>query len=277
MKTLHIFILIAVAFYSCVNQKYLSQNQVVFKAEPIGNGKGQIKAYNSGTNRIHISIKDSGDILLIQRKDSLANNFVLPTIIQTKFNLNTRYSGLASREEYYFPETLFPIAGDSNSNHAFITPQKLQYSVNNFVLQVVTMPLKVRPAFTKARLKDSLPLQSLAELNIGTAIGLKRTWGAYKAHPYDNGEKARSVSLSGTVFFSIGGTNVKPITIRYFRPYEKTEPAISYGAMLLFGFNNINVGISAGTDHLLNRQIGNRWIYDGSLWYGITLAYDIIK
>ncbi len=277
MKTLHIFIFLSAALCSCVNQKFLSKNQVVFKVESLGNGKGQIKAYHTSGKTIHVSIKDSGDVLLIKKHDSTGSDFILPTIVTTRFNTNSKYDSLAAIGSYYYPETLFPLPGDSNSNHLFITPQRLQYSEDNFVLQLVTTPLKVRPAFTKKRLKDSLSLQALAELNIGASLGLKRTWGVYKAHPYDNGQKARSTSLSGSFFFSLGGTNIKPITIRYYRPYEKTELAVSYGATILFGFNSINIGLSAGTDHLFDRNIGKRWIYDGSLWYGITLAYDIVK
>ncbi|HWB27765.1 MAG TPA: hypothetical protein VG738_19960 [Chitinophagaceae bacterium] len=277
MKTLLILIVVAVAFSGCINQKYLSKNQSVFKVELTGNNKARILAYNSGNNKIHISVKDSADVLLIQNKDTSKAKFVLPTIVQADFHPDARYINLAAKKKYYFPETQFPAQNDSNSNNAFVSPQKLRYSVNNFVLQAVTTPIKVRPAFTKARLKDSLSLQALAELNVGISIGLKRTWGAYKAKPYENGQKGRSISLSGTSFVSFGGTTVRPITIRYYRPFEKTEPAISYGACVLFGFNGINIGLSLGTDHLINREIGKRWIYDGSLWYGVTIAYDLAR
>lgn len=278
MKPLHFIILFAVAFCGCINQKFLAKNQFVFKTEPVAGNKQQIKAYSTGNNKIRVIVSDSTDVLLITKKDSgLHKKFILPTIVQTGFTPNARYITLAATGKYYFPENNYPAAGDSNSNHLFITPQKLRYTENNVVLQLVTTPLKIRPAFTKARLKDSLGLQALAELNIGVALGLKRTWGSYKAHPFEDGKNASRFSLAGTGFVSFGRTNVKPITTRYLYPYEKTENCISYGAILLFGFNNLSLGASVGTDHLFNQVIAKRWIYDGSLWYGITLAYDIAK
>lgn len=264
------------AFCSCINQKYLAKNQLVFKAEATTNNKIQIKAYTTGGNKIHVQVKDSADVLLIERKDSV-KKFILPTIVQAGFVPNARYVNLVSSNKYYFPENNYPLDADSNSNHLFIPPQRLKYREDNFVLQAVTTPIKIRPAFTKARLKDSLKMQALAELNIGVAFGLKRSWVTYKSHLFENGQKAHRLSLSGSGFFSIGGTNVKPITTRYLYPYEKTETAISYGIIFFAGFNNLNLGISVGTDHLLNAKIARRWIYDGSLWYGITLAYDIVR
>jgi len=278
MKTLHLCILVAVAFCSCINQKFLAKNQLVFKTEPISNNKQQIKAYSTGNNKIRVIITDTSDALLINKKDSTGSKkFILPTIVETGFTANARYIALAATGKYYFPENNYPAAEDSNSNHLFATPQRLKYTENNIVFQLVTTPLKVRPAYTKARLKDSLSLQALAELNIGVALGLKRTWGSYKAHPFEDGKKISRLSLAGSGFVSFGRTNVKPITTRYLYPYEKTQPCISYGAILLFGFNNLSLGLSVGTDHLFDQKIAKRWIYDGSLWYGITVAYDILK
>lgn len=276
MKTLLFYIVVAVAFCSCINQKFLAKNQLVFKAEPATNNKTQIKAYSTGSNTLQVQIKDSADVLLIEKKDS-ARKFILPTVVEAGFVPNARYINLMAKGKYYFPENNYPLDADSNSNHLFIPPQKLQYREDNFVLQAVTTPIKIRPAFTKARLKDSLKQQALAELNIGVAFGLKRSWVTYKSHLFENGQKAHRFSISGSGFISIGGTNVKPITTRYLYPYEKTETAISYGAIFFAGFNNLNLGISVGTDHLLNSKVAKRWIYDGSLWYGITLAYDLVR
>jgi len=277
MKTLRFYVVLCVAFCSCLHQKYLAKNQVVFKAESLSTTKSQLKAYKSGNKSIKVIIKDTAGVLLIHKKDSTGRRFILPTIVQASFSTTPKYATLAATGKYYFPETFFPRDGDSNSNHLFVTPQWLKYHQNSFVLQAVTTPLKIRPAFTKARLKDSLKVQSLAELNIGLAIGLKRLWCRYKAQPYDNGQKASSFSLSGSFFTSIGRTNVKPITTRYLYPYGKTEPCISYGGIFFIGFNSVNIGFSVGTDHLFNSTIAKRWIYDGSLWYGITVGYDLIK
>ena len=276
MKTLLFYIVVAVAFCSCINQKFLAKNQLVFKAEPVTNNKAQIKAYSTGSSTLQVQIKDSADVLLIEKKDS-TRKFILPTVVEAGFVPNARYINLMAKGKYYFPENNYPLDADSNSNHLFIPPQKLQYREDNFVLQAVTTPIKIRPAFTKARLKDSLKQQALAELNIGVAFGLKRSWVTYKSHLFENGQKAHRFSISGSGFMSIGGTNVKPITTRYLYPYEKTEIAISYGAIFFVGFNNLNLGISVGTDHLLNSKVAKRWIYDGSLWYGITLGYDIVR
>ncbi|HVX51766.1 MAG TPA: hypothetical protein VHB48_16515 [Chitinophagaceae bacterium] len=279
MKARLTFAIAIFLFFGCINQKYLSKHQLVFKVESTGDGKAQVVAYNSGINKLPVSFKDSGEVLLVQPKDQATRQkFILPTIVETQFKPGAKYFSLAGKSAFYFPETQFPADGDSNSNHAFVTPPRLHYIVNNIVLQAATTPLKVRPPLTAPkRLKDSLGLQALAELNIGVALGFKKTWGSYIAKSFSNGQKVRNFSISGSGFISFGGTTVKPITIRYYRPFEKTEPALSGGGCILFGFNNINIGFSAGADRLIDRNIGKRWIYDGNIWYGITLAYDILK
>jgi len=278
MKALHFFILASVALCGCLNQKYLAPNQQIFKVEPAGNGKSAIKVYNTGNNKVPVTLhEDSTGTLIIIQGDSAHSKLILPTIVESSFIPTARYKQLAATGGFYFPEKNYPAQGDINSNTLFVSPGKLKFQENNLVLQGVTTPLKIRPAITKKRLKDSLPLQALAELNIGAALGLKRTWYQYKAHTSPDGKNINSVSLSGSGFFSIGGTNVKRITTRYETPFDKTQPVMSYGAILLFGFNNLSLGISVGTDHLLVKDIGKKWIYDGKIWYGITLAYDIVK
>ncbi len=278
MRTLHLLLLITVAFCGCLNQKFLAKNQFVFKIEPSGNGKSEIKAYNTGNNKLQVGMSDSLGFLFIKKKDTAGTGFILPTVIESSFTPTAQYEMLSANKDYYFPELVYPQAGDANSNNLFIPPKKLKYYENNVIFQLVTTPLKVRPAITtKKRFKDSLGTQALAELNIGAAFGLKRSWYVYKARPNENGQNKSSVSLSGSFFLSIGGTNVKPITTRNFTQVDKTQPVASFGAIFSFGFNNLDIGISVGKDHLLVPSISSKWIYDGVIWYGLTLAYDIWK
>jgi len=278
MKIFFIFCIIAVAFCSCLNQKYLAKHQVVFKVEPTGNGKGEIKAYNTGNNKLRITVIDSNSLLLIQKTDTGSKNFVLPTVVQSSFKTTERYAQLAVSGKYYFPEILYPRVGDENSNNFFVLPDKLRYSENNIVVQLLTTPLKIRPAFRTPRLKDSLQTLATAELNVGVAAGLKRTWSVFKARPTEDDPKNLNyVSLSASGFFTIGGTNVKSITTTNYLMYDKTEPVASIGINFLFGWHNINIGGSIGKDHLLVPSLASRWLFDGRLWYGLTLAYDIWK
>jgi hypothetical protein len=267
----------AFMFCSCLNKKYLAKNQVVFKVEPEGNTRSKIIALNTGDKRIEVKAEEVNGVLLIQKADEEANDFILPTIVASGFDTARKYQQLMATGKYYFPETFYPHKGDPNSNSVFVTPEKLKFSENHLVFQLQTTPLKVRPGIVNRRFKDSLPLQALAELNLGAAFGVKRTWTSFRAHATEDGVNVVNTSFACTGFFSLGGTNVKPLTTRYSIPYDKSEYALSYGVNFLFGYYNLNLGFSIGADHLLNRSIGEKWIFDGKPWYGITVAYDICK
>ncbi len=278
MRNFSTFLIIAVSCCSCLNQKYLAKHQVVFKVEDAGNGKSEIKAYNTGNNKLRVEFIDSGGALLIQKTGTQEKDFILPTIVESSFSTTAKYQQLAASGMYYFPETSFPQPGDAFSNNLFVTPKKLEFTENNIVTQILTIPLKIRPVVYSRRLKDSIHTQALAELNIGFAAGLKRTWSFFSAYPTDDGIRhINRVSLSGSGFLSVGGTNVTPIATRNYLMYDKTEPIVSGGINVLFGWQNINIGFSVGKDHVMVSSVANKWLFDGKWWYGITLAYDMSR
>ena len=264
-----------IMFCSCINKKYLAKNQVVFRVEQTDKNKSKITAYYTGNKRTQVKLQNVNGTLLVLTDTVKPPQFVIPTLVVCRFDTSEKHGQLLLGGKYYYPETQYPLAGDPYSNTLFKCPTKLKFSENHPVFQILTVPLKVRQAILYRRFKDSLPTQALAELNLGAAIGFKRSWTAFKAHPNDEGVSMTSTSLALTGFVTFGGTNVKPITSRYFVPYEKTEYAVSYGVNFLMGLYNLNLGFSVGADHLLNRTIANKWIFDGKVWYGITVAYDI--
>ncbi len=273
---LHIVVsIVIIVFCSCINRKYLAKNQVVFKVERTVKNKSKITAYYTGHKKTRVRLQNINGTLLVVTDTANARRFVLPTLVVCRFDTAEKHGQLLLSGKYYYPETQYPQKDDPFSNTLFKCPTKLKFSENHPVFQILTVPLKVRQAILYRRFKDSLPTQALAELNIGAAIGFKRSWSAFKAHPNEEGVSLASKSLAITGFVTLGATNVKPITSRYFVPYEKTEYAVSYGVNFLLGLYNLNIGFSVGADHLLNKTFANKWIFDGKVWYGVTVAYDI--
>jgi len=277
MKLLIVVSVAMLMFGSCINKKYLAKNQVIFKAEEAGKYKNKIKAYYTGNHKMFVHLQNINGTLFIEKDTTEKHDFVLPTVIVSSFDTSSKYQQLVLGGKYYFPETVYPLQTDTNSNKLFKPPANLKYVENHPVFQIITVPLKVRLGIANHRFKDSLPTQALAELNLGGAFGLKRTWTSFKAHPNDDGVSMVNTSFGCTGFISFGGTNVKPLTTRYAVPYEKTEYAVSYGVNFLFGFYNLNLGLSVGADRLLNQSIGDKWIFNGKVWYGVTVAYDVFR
>lgn len=277
MKLLLVVSATIIMFSSCINKKYLAKNQVIFKVEQAGKYKNKIISYNTGQHKIHVNVQNINGTLLISKDTTEQEHFILPTVVVTSIDTSAKYNQLQLSNKYYYPETVYPMPGDTNSNNLFKMPPRLKFAENHWVFQIITVPLKVRLGIQNKRFKDSLPTQALAELNLGGAFGLKRTWTHFKAHPDEEGVSAVYTSFGCTGFVSLGGTNVKPMTTRYTIPVDKTEYAVSYGVNFLFGYNKLNLGISVGADRLLNQSIGKKWIFDGKIWYGITLAYDVFR
>ncbi len=277
MKLQIVVSVVIIVFCSCLNKKYLAKNQVVFRVEKAYNGKSKITAYYTGDKRVRASLQNNNGTLLVTKDTANKIEYTLPTIVVCQFDTTGKYGQLYRDGRYYYPENGYPQKDDLNSNTYFKCPPKLRYSENHAVFQIVTVPFKVRQAVLYRRFKDSLPTQALAELNLGAAIGFKRTWTAFKAHPNEEGVSTVNTSFACTGFVTFGGTNIKPLTTQNAIPYEKTAYALSGGINVLVGYYNLNIGLSVGADHLLNQTLSKKWIFDGKIWYGITVAYDIFK
>jgi len=259
----------------CLNQKVLQKNQIIFKVENIG-ANSEIRAYTSGNAKMKVSIEESGGTVYIKKSQSERNNFQLDQTVQRNFYPSGSYLQLELNGKYYFAEATFPKAGDTNSNSAFVIPKNLKYSENRFVLQALSVPLKIRPAIKNDRYKDSLPTQVETGFNAGFAGGIKRTWSIFSPESNFLGQNTTRFSVAGGLLFNLGSSDVKKSTTNYTIIVDRKEPVYSYGIFLLLGVNNINIGYSLGSDHLFSKNSKN-WIYQGKTWHGITVALDILK
>lgn len=277
MKNFLTYILVLSCLSSCLNQKYLAKNQVVFKVEPTpGAFTSEINAYTNGNNKLKVSIDESGGSLTIKKVPSETGNFVLQTKVKDNFTPTSTYASLELTGKMYFPENGFPKPGDPNSNAAFVSPSTLKYTENRLVFQTLSIPLKIRHKINTARYKDSLPTQAETGFNAGFAIGIKRTWHTFKPEINLFGQNTVKVSATPGVFFNLGGTDVKKSTTNYSIVVDRKEAFYSYGMFLMFGFNNINIGYSIGGDFLFSSN-RKAWVYQGKAWQGIVVALDIIK
>jgi hypothetical protein len=282
MKTYLVLIIIFIpfCFCRCFNQKYLTKKQIVFKVEPIVTPAGvmtsEIRAYTNGNNKLKVNIEESNGMLSIKKASGEPNNFVNLVTVQSNFTPTFTYAQLELNGKFYFPETTYPKTGDANSNMTFSSKTKLVYTENKIVLQTITIPLKIRHKIDNPKYKDSLPTQVESGFNAGFAFGFKRTWNIFKPEVNLFGQNTVKLAATPGIFFNLGGADVKRATTNYTISVDRKEAFYSYGIFLLFGFNNINLGYSIGSDFLFSKNRKN-WVYQGKAWQGITVALDIIK
>lgn len=270
MKHSITLILCSCCLWSCLNEKHLAKNQTVYRVENAG-PNAKISAYTNGNHKLEVTITESNGTAIVKKVASETNNFTLQQTIVASFTATGSRADLQLSGNNYFPETK-----DADGGVTFTPPKGLRYTENKLLFQSITFPLKIRPAITNARYKDSLPTQVESGFNAGFAVGLKRNWNYFKPDADIFGQSTRNLSANFGGFLNIGSTDVKKLTTDYTISVERKEPLISYGIFAMFGFSRINIGYSIGWDHLLTDRRKN-WVYQGKLWHGVTLALDIIK
>ena len=254
--------LFCIFFISCVNTKKLNVAWV-YKKQVIYEGLTD----SLGNNMI---LKDSiteSCIVKITRRDSIISlnvfegNFIKDTI---KKNLRTPvYKGI------FFPYIdSFPPA-----RSIFAGSKKLIYLESSPVLQALTIPLKVRFA------TGSTPYEAEGSINFGVAAGWKFTHHVYqnfyhrKSGLFVNSED-NHYSVTPGVFIGPGIVELTPQNSTVAE--DNTVLSFTYGAMLVFGINRLNIGVALGIDNAIGNS-DKSWIYQGKPWLGATISFDFIQ
>ncbi len=258
----YLFLLPACLLISCVNTKKLD-SVYVYKKQIIYEGKTDINGRNiilrdSITAPLIIKITKKDSFMAITkyegelRSDTFRTNVIRPT-----------YQGL------FFPYYDTATAGKST----FVGSKKLKYISTSPVFQALTIPLKVR--FGQA----SMPYEAEGSINFGVAFGWKFTH-----HEYENfyhrktglfvSNENNHYSITPGIF--VGPAVVELTTQNSLVSADRNVLSFSYGAMLVFGINRLNIGLALGFDN----AVGNRnedWIYQGAPWMGFTISFDLIQ
>ena len=248
--------------FSCVNTKKL--NVVwVFKKQSI---------YETVTD-------SSGRMIVV--KDSIVESLTAKLIERDSFLTIKIYGGKLLKDTLgnanspslpkglFFPYAEHPYPGTST----FTESKKLVYLSSSQVFQALTIPVKVRLE------TGEYPYESEASINLGVAYGRKFTHNIYRNHYYREG--GEYVNSSENRYSITPGVFVGPAVIELTpqnsnSPNDRNVLSISYGAMLVFGINRLNVGVALGFDNAAGNSDKN-WIYQNKPWIGAIITFDLIQ
>lgn len=256
---------------SCVNEKYIYKCNTLYESQsniatPTG-GAPTSESHNlfakTPDKGFKAIIKDKGDYLTI--KPTGAPNFSTRVIPLKKAPTGWRAEIIGKK---YFPEPDFDTIN---------TPYKLKYFDTKFVLQALTIPLKVRPRLTSEALKDSFPSQTETSFNAGIAVGWKFTHNIYNSKMNILGQNTNRYSFAPGIFLGTGAVDLKKANTR--NPiinFERKAAIITTGGFVMLGFNGINIGYSFGVDFATGNS-SEQWLYQGKVWHGLIFAVDLLK
>lgn len=87
-------------------------------------------------------------------------------------------------------------------------------------------------------------------------------------------KKVRHNAVSIGAFGGLGSTAVTPWTTNQGTMDEYNGLVLCRGFALMFGVNNLTVGLGVGRDYLTDRD-KDIWIYQNKGWYGLTLSLNL--
>jgi hypothetical protein len=159
---------------------------------------------------------------------------------------------------------------------------KLLYPVNNksknilllrpsFDFDVFTTPFKFRPALA------DMPAQFNTSFNGSFYLGYRvDRFKIQQKNVYDGiiREKITKSGIGIGAFAGIGSAFINPKVMNNAIDYEYDALAIDYGIAVLFGFRNINTGLSIGFDFLTDKN-QKQWLYQHRPWFGIFIGLNL--
>ena len=124
---------------------------------------------------------------------------------------------------------------------------------------------------------DSFPSQAETGFNIALAGGWKFNINSYSSKKDLFGKNIRQFSLTPGWLLGAGAADLtKDNTRNPIIDFKRKAAIISTGGFIMLGYNTINFGYSFGWDFATGE--GHKgWLYQGQLWHGITIGFDIIK
>jgi hypothetical protein len=260
--TYYLPVLFSVFLFSCVNTKkldifYIYKKQIIYEGKTDSNGR-------------NIILKDSITVPLIV-KITKSDSFIRLRKFEGEFQSDTLRKNVTGPiyKGLFFP--YFDSAGNGSST--FVGSKKLKYLSTSPVFQALTIPLKLRFE------QGSTPYEAEASINFGVAFGWKFTH-----HEYENFYHRRTglfVSSENNHYSITPGVFVGPAVVELTpgnsnATEDRNVFSLTYGAMLVFGINRLNIGLALGFDNAVAGENQN-WIYQGKPWVGFTISFDLIQ
>ena len=149
----------------------------------------------------------------------------------------------------------------------------LKFYYGKFALSAMTIPLKYRRGIGN----DSInPPTFETGFNINFAPAYRLNWSFHNPSKKLFGNELTNYSITLGGLLGIGATDLKTKSNSPGLLSDRKSAVLSYGGIVLFGFNSIGVGYSIGWDAVLGEG-SNYWVYQNKVWHGLTISVDIIK
>lgn len=176
---------------------------------------------------------------------------------------------------YFAPTPTDTLSETANAQGSPIAlPQGLAYRNSRPVLQGMSILMKVRPSVEPS---DSYPMSAEGAFNPALAGGWRFNWHTFSPVKDAFGRNTTTISVTPGVFVGVGTVTLSSSNTRdYPLSVNRAAPLVSGGGFLVFGYNNVNVGLSAGIDNAVGRA-ANTWVHQRRPWVGLTAGFDIIK
>lgn len=263
-KLMPLMIVLCLALSSCSSKKLIPKYQEFYKVEDKSNAESgtvlKLIAYKN-TKPFVANIEEKTDFIVIAPKEIENLNLEVTkdiTISPEKVDLYLDMAG-----KYYFPGKGLDVL-DSKS---------FKYFDIKFGLQALTVPLKFRRSVGNDTIN---PPNVETGVNIGFAPGWKFTKNIFKSSKNFVGKNTTQFSIAVGPHFGLGTTDLKKTTNAPGLLSDRKVPTLTSGCFVLFGFNNINIGLALGKDYVIGKGHDN-WIYQGKTWTGIIVSLDVIK
>lgn len=151
-------------------------------------------------------------------------------------------------------------------------------------IQALTVAVKFRSKID-ADLNNNLPAAP-AQIESGSGVatialatGLKHSWSKYTGSKNALGFSTISHSLATGVLVGLSAADLKASTTRgqvTGANVESKNLIIPVGLHLVYGYNNINLGVAVGKD-IITGPNRTKWNYFDRTWWAIIVGIDIVK
>jgi hypothetical protein len=140
----------------------------------------------------------------------------------------------------------------------------------SFDVDVTTIGFKYRPATL------NLPRQLTTDFNGNIFLGYRfdRFRVKYRSTPFGHRSSLGHRGVTMGAFGGLGSTSLSPWTTNNAITEEYNGLVLSRGLALMFGVNDLTVGLGVGWDYLTDRD-KNAWIYQNRSWYGLSIGLNL--
>lgn len=240
-STLRSGILLASACFTLIGSSCSS----IKNPSKIGLGEGVYRSSIEGSKAQSLYLEENGELLDFYPIE----------------NRDREWSGSQSQS---------PLITINKANPEF--SQKLHLMKKSFDLDLITIPIKYRPAAAQ------VPSQINSVLNAAAYFGYRMDYyqlDGTKTNPIGKINLAIDhfgFSLGG--FLGIGNSELSPTTTLGNIPLEYEGIVLSKGIAAIFAVNKFTMGIGLGWDNLLdsNRSF---WIYQNKPWLGLAIGINL--